>query len=136
MERRLQAGIKPTTLNRELYDLQDFLRFVSELGHSICEQMLAVKPLGAVDPLPRDVPIPHLRQLLRHIEQETRTEAQRQAMMDRAWVLLILHSGLRSSEVRHLRLGDLDLEKRQVRIEQGKGLQDRVVKCRPHVYHA
>jgi len=47
--------------------------------------------------------------------------------MDRTWVLLMLHSGLRTGEIRHLRLDDLDLDKRQVRIEQGKGLQDRVV---------
>ena len=37
VERRLQAGIRPGTLNRELYDLQDFLRFLAELGRPICE---------------------------------------------------------------------------------------------------
>jgi len=34
---------------------------------------------------------------------------------------------LQTSEVRHLRLDNLDLKKRQLGIEQGKGLQDRIV---------
>ena len=91
--------------------------------------MLSVEPLHSGDPLPRDVPPGQLRQLLHQIQQDidTGVESQRQALMDRAWVLLMLHSGLRTGEIRHLRLGDLDLDRRQVRIEQGKGLQDRAV---------
>ena len=46
--------------------------------------------------------------------------------MDRAWVLLMPHSGLRTGEVRRLRLADLHLEGRRARIEQSKGLNDRV----------
>jgi integrase len=91
--------------------------------------MLAVEPLDTGDPLPRDVPVSQLRQLLHHIQQEidTGVERQRQALMDRAWVLLMLHSSLRTGEIRHLRLDDLDLARKQARIEQGKGLQDRIV---------
>jgi integrase len=51
----------------------------------------------------------------------------RTAIMDRAWILLMLHSGLRAGEVRRLRLGDINWERRQVRIEQSKGLKDRIV---------
>jgi site-specific recombinase XerD len=129
VETRLQSSIRPGTLNRELYDLQDFLRFQAELGRPICERMLAVEPLDTGDPLPRDVPVGQLRQLLHQIQQEidTEVERQRQALMDRAWVLLMLHSGLRTGEIRHLRLDDLDLARKQARIEQGKGLQDRIV---------
>jgi integrase len=47
--------------------------------------------------------------------------------MDRAWVLLMLHCGLRTGEVRRLRLCDLDLADQRIRIEQSKGLKDRVV---------
>jgi integrase len=47
--------------------------------------------------------------------------------MDRAWFHLMLHSGLRVGEVRRLRLSDLDLKGRRARIEQSKGLKDRVV---------
>ena len=77
--------------------------------------------------MPRNVPVVQLRQLLANVEKATKNQANRQTLLDRAWLLLMLHSGLRVSEVRHLRLDNLDLEKRQLRIEQGKGLQDRVV---------
>lgn len=127
---RLNAGIKLTTLNRELYDLQDFLRFVEELGRLICERMLNLKPLATGDQLPRDVPIDHLHRLSRQIEAETtiaQADTHYKAIVDRAWFWLMLHSGLRTCEIRRLRLNDLNLEVRQVRIEQSKGLQDRVV---------
>jgi integrase/recombinase XerD len=130
LDLRLNAGIKPTTLNRELYDLQDFLRFVEELGRPICERMLSLKPLATGDPLPRDVPIEQLHRLSRQIEAEataTQADAQYKAVMDRAWFWLMLHSGLRTREIRCLRLSNLNLEARQVRIEQSKGLQDRMV---------
>jgi site-specific recombinase XerD len=130
LDLRLNDNIKPSTLNRELYDLQDFLRFVGELGRPICERMLNLKPLATGDRLPRDVPIDHLHRLSRQIETETTTtqaDSQYKAVMDRAWFWLMLHSGLRTCEIRRLRLSDLNFEARQVRIEQSKGLQDRMV---------
>ena len=47
--------------------------------------------------------------------------------MHQAWVLLMLHSGLRTGEVRRLRMSDLDFVERRARIEQSKGLKDRIV---------
>jgi integrase len=47
--------------------------------------------------------------------------------MDLAWFLLMLHSGLRTCEVRNLRFTDLNFAARQARIEQSKGLKDRMV---------
>jgi integrase len=60
-------------------------------------------------------------------------------VMDRAWFLLMLHSALRTGEVRRMRAPDLDtssplsagLEGRRVRVEQSKGLKDRVVCLSP-----
>ncbi|NJN99940.1 MAG: phage integrase family protein, partial [Anaerolineales bacterium] len=77
-----------------------------------------------------DVPIDHLHRLSRQIEAEvttTQADAHYKAVMDRGWFWLMLHSGLRTCEIRRLRLSDLNLEARQVRIEQSKGLQDRIV---------
>jgi integrase len=42
----------------------------------------------------------------------------RLGVVDRAWFLLMLHGGVRTGEVRRLRLGDLDLDARRVRVEQ------------------
>ncbi|MBE7549480.1 MAG: tyrosine-type recombinase/integrase [Anaerolineales bacterium] len=130
LDLRLHAGIKPNTLNRELYDLQDFLRFVGEWERPICGRVLNLKPLATGERLPRDVPIEYLHRLSRQIEAEaatTQPDAHYKAVMDRAWFWLMLHSGLRTCEIRRLCLSDLNLEARQVRIEQSKGLQDRIV---------
>lgn len=134
VDQRLAARLKPATLNRELYDLQGFLRFLADKGCPVCDRMLSVKPLDTADPLPRDVPAPQLRQLQEEIQAEvTETEASSRykGVMDRAWFLLMLHSGLRTGEIRRLRLDDLDLNNRQVRVRQSKGLQDRVVYLSP-----
>jgi integrase len=134
VDRRLAAGLKPATLNRELYDLQGFLRFLADRDRPVCERMLAVTPLDTPDPLPRDVPAPQLRQLQEEIQVEaaaTETSARYKGVLDWTWFLLMLHSGLRTGEIRRLCLDDIDLENRQVRIRQSKGLQDRVVYLSP-----
>jgi integrase len=92
--------------------------------------MLRVEPLETSPSLPRDVPLDQLRRLLAEIEAEaasTSAVVRRKGVMDRAWFLLMLHSGLRTCEVRRLRLSDLDLEGCRVRVEQSKGLEDRIV---------
>jgi site-specific recombinase XerD len=130
VDARLGVGIRPTTLNRELRDLQHLLRFLAEEGQEVCHRMLRMKPLKTGRRPPRDVPVHQLRQLLRQVEVGVAPDGggdHRQALLDRAWVLLMLHSGLRSGELRRLRLSDLDLDARQARIEQSKGLTDRVV---------
>jgi integrase/recombinase XerD len=130
VDARLAEGISPTTLNGELHALQAFLRYEMEQGQPICHRMLQVTPLTEHKPLPRDVPLAHLRQLYAHIQQMAATEhanLRRLGRLDRAWFLLMLHSGLRSSEVRRLRLADLTLVEQRLRIEQAKGLKDRIV---------
>jgi len=61
---------------------------------------------------------------------------QRTGIMDRVWFLLMLHSGLRVSEVRRLCVGQLDLAEGRARIEQSKGLKDRIVFLTPQVIKA
>lgn len=130
VDERLAAGLQPNTLNRELYDLQDFLRFLAEQDQPICQRMLKLDPLTTNDLLPRDLPLDQLRLLLHQVQQEANATAPQRrylGIMDRAWLCLMLYSGLRTGEVRRLRLGDLNLAARRVRIEQSKGLKDRIV---------
>jgi integrase len=47
--------------------------------------------------------------------------------MDLAWFLLMLHGGLRTCEIRNLKLGDVEWEAKRLRIEQSKGLKDRQI---------
>jgi integrase len=127
---RLESGIMPVTLNGELLELQQFLRFLEDQGHSVCPRTRLVGPLDEGDHLPRDVPADQLRKLFAEIQSQATSfnkGRQRAGRMDLAWFLLMLHSGLRTCEVRSLRFADLDLENRRLRIEQSKGLRDRMV---------
>ena len=130
LDTRLEAGIRPISINSELAQLQELLTFVAEQGRPICRRMLLVEPLKAGPCLPRDVPPEQLRCLLAEIETAAtagNAGVRRMGLLDRAWFLLMLHSGLRVGEVRRLRQGELDLEARRLRIEQSKGLKDRIV---------
>jgi site-specific recombinase XerD len=130
LEARLAAGISPVTLNTELRRLQGFLLYLESEGQPICRRMLRVDLLAEGTRLPRDVPIEHLRRLLHEIQTEATSyhaNKRRMGLMDCAWFLLMLHGGLRTGEVRRLKPVDIDWESRRVRIEQSKGLKDRMV---------
>jgi integrase/recombinase XerD len=131
---RLAAEIGTVTLNSDLHALQSFLRFLAEAGRPVCGRMLRLKLLPKAYPIPRDVPPEQLRRLLQEVERTTQSAQptpRSLALMDRAWILLMLHSGLRTGEVRRLRLSDMDWERRWLRIEQSKGLKDRLVPLSP-----
>jgi integrase len=130
VDHSLEVGRSPVTINIHLYVLQDFLRFQAEIGHPICQRMLRVRTLDRGPQVHRDVPQEHVQRLMQTIESGATaksTALRRLGAMDRAWFLLMLTSGLRCGEVRRLRLDDLDLKGRRVRIIQSKGLKDRIV---------
>lgn len=130
LDERLAAGRSRVTVNVELGELQMFLRFLTDQGHPVCRRTLQVEPLKEGSSLPRDVPIDQLQRLMKEIEVDASAShgnIRRMGILDRAWFLLMLHSGLRTGEIRRLRHADLDLDGRRVRIEQSKGLKDRVV---------
>lgn len=134
LDARLSAGISPTTLNRQLCDLKHLLHFLKEKELPICERMLLVDYLDEAANLPKDLPPVQLRQLQQAIEQDcTSSHAgiRRMSLMDHAWFLLMLHSGLRSGEIRFLRLTDIDWDRKHIRIERSKGLKDRLVPFSP-----
>lgn len=114
---RIKKGIKPSSLNTELKVVQSLLRFAKENGTPICETMLEVRPLKVGEALPKDLSMGQVKALLDAT----------QSLMDQAWILLTLHCGLRTCEVRALRWEDVDLQKRILYIRESKGLQSRVV---------
>lgn len=130
MDERLQAGILPTTINHGMHELHHFLHFLQDLEKPICARLLLTDMLHEGQRLPRDVPAERLRRLFQEVQAEATSYHRYKARcgrMDLAWFLLMLHSGLRTCEVRALRFEQLDLEHRRMRIEQSKGLKDRVV---------
>ncbi|MDD5371049.1 MAG: tyrosine-type recombinase/integrase [Anaerolineaceae bacterium] len=130
LDARLAVGISPDTTNGELRQLQAWLRFAEDQGQPVCQRTLRVEPLQKGRRLPRDVPAELLRQIQGEIQKDAASGhagTRRMGVTDQVWFLLMLHSGLRTGEVRRLKLADLDWERKQVRIEQSKGLKDRIV---------
>lgn len=130
VDTRLAAGISPTTLNGELSAGQAFVQYLTDQQRPVCARLLRVQPLKENQPLPKDVPVAQLQLLIAEIEQDAASPhagSRRMGLMDRAWFLLMLYSGLRTGEVRRLGRSDLDLEARRLRLEQAKGLKDRMV---------
>jgi site-specific recombinase XerD len=130
VDARLLAGLHPTTINNHLFRLRAFLHFLDEAGMPVCNRMLLVPPIQSGPHLPKDVPVVHLRCLLQEIDRERQADHATKrylGVLDNAWVHLMLYSGLRTCEVRHLRLTDIQWEERRIRIEQSKGLKDRLV---------
>jgi integrase len=130
LEAELARGLQPVSLNHKLRRLQAFLIFLSESGETICQRALRIEPITENRRLPKDVPLEQARVIWEAMQAETTAAhglIRRYALMDCAWFLLMLHSGLRSGEVRRLKWGDLDFEAKRVRIEQSKGLKDRLV---------
>jgi site-specific recombinase XerD len=130
VEAELARDVQPVTLNMKLYRLQAFLTFLADAGETICQRMLLVEPLQANRRVPKDAPVEHLRVLWEAMQTQAGSKhglRRHYAVMDRAWFLLMLHCGLRSGEVRRLKLGDVDFAAKRVRVEQSKGLKDRLV---------
>jgi integrase/recombinase XerD len=130
VDARLQEGIQAVTLNDQMLEFHHFLRYLQDEGRPVCARTLLTGLLEQAEHQPRDVPVEQLRRLFQEIQVEATAyhrARQRGGRMDLAWFLLMLHSGLRTCEVRSLRFEHLDLAHRRVRIEQSKGLKDRMV---------
>jgi len=126
VEARMKAGVQPSSLNTTLRKIQSFLRYKKNEGVPICETMLVVRPLKTGESLPRDLTTSQIKSLL----QAAITP------LDRAWIMLMLHCGLRTCEVRSLRWGDVDLQSQTIRIHESKGLQSRMVFLSPQTVQA
>ncbi len=134
VDARLTDGISARSLNGDLATLIGFLLFVRDGGTPICERLLKVERLKQATPMPKDVTSERLRLVQNAITDESQREhraCQRMGVMDRAWFLLMLHCGLRVGEVRRLLRSDIDLTDQRIRIEQSKGLKDRIVYLSP-----
>ena len=130
LDKRLSDGIGASTLNGELSALKHFVYFLRDLGRPVSERFILVDRLVENKTLPKDVPIEQLRLLQKAIQKQIHTGnagQRRLGRMDLAWFLLMLHSGLRTGEIRCLKLSDIEWEAKRVHIEQSKGLKDRLV---------
>ena len=130
LDDRLAAGMKPETVNCDLSSLRHFVSFLRGLERAVCERFLLVEPLKAGWRMPKDVPVEQLRKLQTTIQAQANSPHsghRRVGRLDLAWFLLMLHCGLRTCEVRQLKLQDIEWEAKRLRIEQSKALKDRYI---------
>jgi integrase/recombinase XerD len=130
IDQRLTAGYAVSGINADLRNFHGFLAFLQEQGYPVAQSLLRLPGLRTPATLPKFLTDPQVRRLLREIQAEAtagHANKRRMGLLDRAWFLLMLHGGLRTGEIRRLKLEDIDWENRRLRIEQSKGLKDRVV---------
>jgi site-specific recombinase XerD len=114
----LDRGLQPKTVNCHLDSIRGFYHYLIEE-----EQVAMVHPvkrgytLRLSRPLPRHLRDEEVHRLLKVVQQPR----------DRALVMLMLRCGLRVEEVARLKLAALDLRRRQLFVQHGKGGKDRVV---------
>ena len=64
VQKRIKAGIKPSSLNTELKIVQSLLRFAKETNIPICEMMLEIRSLRTGEALPKDLNMAQVKALL------------------------------------------------------------------------
>lgn len=111
-------GLQPKTINCHLDSIRGFYEYLRDVeGIPIPNPVRRGYALRLSRPLPRYVRDEELGKLFTVIGNPR----------DRAIFMLMLRCGLRVEEVAHLTLGAMDLKRRKMIIEQGKGGKGRVV---------
>ena len=128
----LNKTYQPRTAKRKLASLKAFLNYL------VYEEFLPVSPLSKIktnfrEPktLPRTIPTNIIRQLLEYMYQLEDCSAltplqHKHILRDIAVIELLFSTGLRVSELSHLKQDDMDLKSKTVRI-YGKGARERVL---------
>jgi integrase/recombinase XerD len=110
IEHEQDRGLKINTLKTRITHLWAFLRFLTD--HDIIDERILKRKikLKTPDSLPRAIAPGDVRKLLAAIK-ETR---------DRALILVLLRTGMRIGELLGLKLIDLDVRERKIRIYEGE----------------
>lgn len=114
----IRQRLKPKTINCYLNSVCQFYYYLSEE-----EEIPVSNPIRKPNlmKLPRGLP-KHLKE-----EQIDILFNNLKGFRDRAMFMIMLRCGLRVEEVAHLSLGDIDLKRRMLFIQDGKGAKDRIV---------
>ncbi|MFP5264049.1 MAG: tyrosine-type recombinase/integrase [Blastocatellia bacterium] len=114
--------LSPTTINITLSSLKEFFDFLREAAQMQLQPTIRRRHrLFVPSTLPKPMPEADLIQLFKVID----------SVRDRLIFLLMLRCGLRVSEVCHLTWHDVDFRVGTIRINNSKGLVDRVVYIAP-----
>jgi len=130
MQKRLESGLTAKTVHTEYSLLKGCLLEALELEIPLSPHLFRAKPPKLPTLLPRFLPLADSQSLQQTVQQETEADTF-EAALDRAWFLTLFQTGVRSSELLDLRLGDLDFSHRRLFVNSGKNGDERVVYLTP-----
>ena len=118
MDYLLGKRLKPKTVNCYLNSVCQFYHYLSEeegipIVNPVKKPNIMKLPRG----LPKHLNDEHIETLFKNLK----------GPRDRAMFMIMLRCGLRVEEVAHLSLGNIDLKRRTLFIQDGKGAKDRIV---------
>jgi site-specific recombinase XerD len=118
MDYLLGKRLTPKTINCYLNSVCQFYHYLSEeeeipIANPVKKPNIMKLPRG----LPKHLNEEHIELLFKNLK----------GPRDRAMFMIMLRCGLRVEEVAHLSLGNIDLKRRILFIQDGKGAKDRIV---------
>jgi len=116
----VDTGLSSVSLNAAITGL----RFFFEVTLSRSDALAKMKPVYE----PRKLPV------VLSIEEVTRLLDAAPNLKAKATLAVAYGTGLRASEVVHLKVGDIDRERKVIRVEQGKGRKDRYAMLSPTLH--
>jgi len=121
-----EAGLKPGSIAAQLTIFRAFWRDMLNQELVSNGAVLQVKAPPTGDYLPRYLKTDEFQRLTEIVQRQTQADTPNDRF-NQAWFYLLAHAGLRKSEVINLRLSDLDLNGKRLRVQSGKGDRDRVI---------
>jgi site-specific recombinase XerD len=121
-----EKGLAAGTINRRLDYVLGIARTLAERDQPVDQSVFRVRYIPRPESLPRHLSAEESQHLENFILQRLNTP-DINLRLQNAYLLVMLHSGLRAGECVDLRLQDLDLPGKRLIIRAGKGQRDRLV---------
>ena len=122
----LEKGLTAGTINRRLDYILGILRELAEQDQLVDQSVFRMRYIPRPESLPRHLSAEESQRLENFILQRLNTP-DFNLRLENAYLLVMLHSGLRAGECVDLRFQDLDLPSKRLIIRAGKGQRDRLV---------
>ena len=127
---RLEAGLTAKSVQSDFSLIKGCLLEAVELGHNLSANLFRIRLPKLPTPMPRFLSPANFQRLQQTVQQETEVDSFA-AALDRAWFLTLCQTGVRSSELLDMRLGDLDFAQQRLFVNSGKNGDERIVYLTP-----